>query len=86
MCCIGPRTLKELEMSYTERIIPQQAVIGLSKGLVGGLNKGGEAIKDIAVKYQIETRSAVKAGIILVLALVWRDILQKGAQWVQDHI
>lgn len=43
-------------------------------------------VQDLAVKYKIETSSAVKAAVILVIVLTWRDVLERGAKWLSARV
>ncbi len=39
-------------------------------------------IQEVAVKYKIETKSAFRAAVILVLVLTWKEVLERGSKWL----
>ena len=42
--------------------------------------------QDIVVQYRVETKTALKAAIVLVLVLTWRDVLERGSKWLSGKI
>jgi hypothetical protein len=38
------------------------------------------------VKYKLETKSAVKGAIILVIVLFWKEAMEQGARWIASWI